>query len=289
MSTELFVNYLMNETINIQDLIHTYNIELSLTLRFVSLFISLLSFILGFQAYQRYIANKALEKQLEAVIELVAKIENLRFQISIINSEYLSSSFSSDFNIFSAIFDEYRIWGKKPIVYTYEVVDKIFCEIYNLHKDILLPKPIVESLMEFNHFLNCRSLPSNTLEELTKLYLIQYPFIYISEVGQGFSEKNIFILSMKDIQYMRSDKLIQSILIKLIPSTYKHGFGLSNISTFYKKLDGIADSISNWLRKKGIREVYIKRKTKTYGILKTTLRNDTVMELETNLHQKKGE
>jgi hypothetical protein len=195
MNTEFFVNYLINETINIHDLIHTYNIELSLTLRFVSLFISLLSFILGFQAYQRYIANKALEKQLEAVIGLVAKIENLRFQISTINSDYTSSSFSSDFNIFSAIFDEYRIWGKKPIVYTYEVVDKIFCEIYNLHKDILLPKTIVESLMEFNHFLNCRSLPFNTLEELTNTKLIQYPFIYISEVGQGFSEKNIFIQS----------------------------------------------------------------------------------------------
>ena len=246
MNSEFLINFFTKYATGISNFLTKYETEISLSLRFFSLIISLLTFWVAKKAYGKYLSDKGSEKQLEVVIDLVKKIESLKFKTSVIrtvNNKTMSTQFTSELNIFSTAFYLYKKGGKMDIVYSYEVVRDIFVKIYELHQGFLIPRSIAKTLMEFDHFGNYLTIGSRTIDELKKFDLIQEPFLYISNVGQDeLSEKVIFIESIKDV-----DKPLKSALplIKKAPSSYKYGYGLSNIITFCKKLDNISNPISH--------------------------------------------
>jgi len=238
------------------EIIRTQSQVISICFQAGSLVISFITLILAIKAFGKYVSNRASEKQLDAVIDLVEELENLTFLIGVRNREYIgegeyinNNQVVARLNVFWASPSNYKLNREVDVLFSKEAVS-IFSAIHELSKNILLPPSIAESLRRLSHFEGLNiwhekgkklflkdNRPSlETAQELEKRNLIKYPFLYI------FSGREYYEYS-------------PNLLYSFIPDSYD----LYRTTGFFKVLNEISKSILEWLKKFNIEEINIKR------------------------------
>jgi len=242
------------------EVIDTENKVISICFQAASLLISLCTLRLAVKAFKRYVSDKVSEKQLDEVIDLLKKLENLTFLIGVRDvREFGPETFferepnaESDLNVFSAIPEGYKLNKEVDVLFSREAIP-IFSAIYGLSKNVLLPLSIAEPLRKFSHFewlnLHCEKgkglltpddrPPLETIQKLEEQKLIEYPFLYISSSIKRDGNEWIQIPEYYCV----------------IPSRYD----LYRTTGFFKALNDISKSILKWLEKSNIKDLNIKR------------------------------
>jgi len=220
--------------------------------------ISLITLVLAIQTFRKYVSNKVSEKQLDEVIDLLKKLENLTFLIGVIEYDKIFRchriSAQRDLNVFWANLRNYKLNREVDILFSKEAIP-IFSAIYGLSENVLLPPSIAKPLRRFRHFeglnISCKQgkmpLTSDhrpaleTIQKLEQRKLIRYPFLYISS---------------------GSDEWIPQLpeLYCFIPNSYD----LYGTTGFFKALNEISKSIREWLKKSYIEEINIDRENPVY-------------------------
>jgi len=238
------------------EIIRTQSQVISICFQAGSLVISFITLILAIKAFGKYVSNRASEKQLDAVIDLVEKLEDLTFLICVRNREYIgegeyinNGQVAAGLNVFWASLSNYKLNREVDILFSKEAIP-IFSAIYGLSENVLLPPSIAKPLRRFRHFeglnISCKQgkmplTPDHrpvleTIQKLEQRKLIRYPFLYIS------SDSDEWIPQLPE-------------LCCFIPNSYD----LYGTTGFFKALNEISKSIREWLKKSNIEEINIKR------------------------------
>jgi hypothetical protein len=214
------------------------------------LVISILSLFLAYWAYERYINNKLLEKQLETVLKLIEVLQEkkLSFKFYLGNSEKNIDICRVEIEQYSEIqFGSYKVLGRD--LNFFELVNLPFNSLFKkgcIFQSIKLSINEKNKINEWVNFASDPILPKTIADTLREFRLSEDTFL-IGQIGDKHQSPSFVLIGQ--ITDTQSYNDISAFLEE------NDGEAFKSWRDFIKACDDTSQAIKSWLKKHGITEI----------------------------------